>query len=553
MPFNKWTILIAVLGVLGAIVFFWQFPSYAPQASLDMKLTRPEVIDQSRSFLKEMGYNADALDADATMIFDAGISIYLEYELGLVEAHNVLRADTLSTHNWQVYFFDRSLPRSLMPDRYDVWVTPTGNILGFQHHLADSLAIESLEEEEARKLAENFLDKRGVTLSRYALQNSNTTQHPNRTDYYFRWARSDSVFGMVPKVWARVHGNKIGAFQHNLQEPEEAQQAGSSIQTVVQFIVTAASIATFFLLIFVISLFLKKYHEGEVGTKTALIVFGVLFGLILAEYLLHFTVLGWGVTMGDVNRFNTRLIVFTVTVFIVQAFLAAMVFAAWSVGESSGRRGWTKVLLNAIDGLLQGKPFTTDFANSAVLGYSFGFIILGIIYGTVTIVSASINFGAFTIPSLSGVPESYFPSLSSIFLALRIAILSEIVFRLFFITWLREKTNKVWPGILISSLLWTLIAFTLWDFPIGYISFQWLFPTYFLISVAFGLILVRCGLLTTIFANFVVLAFTFSIPMLVSSAPFFETQSLLFYGFMAVPLAIAVVGYIKRQSFQFFP
>lgn len=67
MPFNRWTFLIAVLGVLGAIVFFWQFPRYAPQASFDMKLTRPEVIDQARSFLKEMGYNADSLDADAVI------------------------------------------------------------------------------------------------------------------------------------------------------------------------------------------------------------------------------------------------------------------------------------------------------------------------------------------------------------------------------------------------------------------------------------------------------------------------------------------------------
>lgn len=551
MPFSKWTIPVAVLGLLGAIIYFSQFPSYAPQASLDMKLARPEVIDNARGFLKEMGYDASQLDADATLVFDPGVSIYLEYQLGLVEAHNVLRADTLSTHNWNVYFFDRSLPRNQMPNQYNVWITPTGTILGFRHHLPDSLAIESLEEAEARDLAETFLRGRGVDFERYTMENSNTTQHPNRKDYYFRWTRTDSVFGMVPKVWARVHGNKIGAFRHDLREPEEAQQIGSSIMTVVQFIITAASVATFLLLVFVISLFLKKYHEGEVGTKTALIVFAILFGLILAEHLLSFAVMGWGVTMGDVNRFNVRLIVFFVTVFIVQAFLAAMVFAAWSVGESSGRRGWTKVLLNAIDGLLQGKPFTTDFANSAVLGYGFGFIILGIIYAAVTLVSSSTNFGAFTVPTLSGVPESFFPSLSVLFLALRVAILNEIVFRLFFISWLREKTQKIWPGILISSLLWTLMAFTLWDFPIGYLSFEWLFPIYFLISVAFGLILIRFGLLTTIFANFVVLAFTYAIPILVSSAPFFQTQSLLFYGFMSMPLAIAVVGYIKRQGFQF--
>ena len=77
MPFSKWTILIAVFGVLGAVVFFYQFPSYAPQASLDMKLTRPEVIDHARNFLTEMGYDANNLYADANFNFRSGLALYL--------------------------------------------------------------------------------------------------------------------------------------------------------------------------------------------------------------------------------------------------------------------------------------------------------------------------------------------------------------------------------------------------------------------------------------------------------------------------------------------
>ncbi|HEX9652756.1 MAG TPA: SpoIIE family protein phosphatase, partial [bacterium] len=240
---------------------------------------------------------------------------------------------------------------------------------------------------------------------------------------------------------------------------------------------------------------------------------------------------------------------FIITVFIVQAFLGAMVFAAWSVGESSARRGWTNKL-TAIDGLLHGKPFTVEFANAVVRGYSFGFIILGVILGVVAVIARKTHFGMY-VTELYTIPESLAPSLSAIVPALRIALLNEIVFRFFFVTWLREKTQKTWPGIAVSSLLWTLMAFTLWDFPVGYVYFPYLFPAYFLISVVFGFILVKYDLLTAIFANFVTIALSYAIPLFASNAPFFQQHEMWFYVFMAMPLMVAAVGYVKRQKFQF--
>ncbi|MFQ5707539.1 MAG: PP2C family protein-serine/threonine phosphatase [bacterium] len=550
MTLSKPFVISVVLGILGAGVFFSLFEKYSPQASLDLQLSRPQVIEHARGVLGQMGYDASRLSADANFQFDSGIALYLEEELGMVQAHRVLRADSLSTHNWYVYFYDRSLPPSQMADQYDVWLSPTGHVLGFQHRLPDSVAIHSIDKDSAQALAKSFLQDQGIDVQRYSIENSTAYQRSHRTDYFFRWTSQDSVFGMAATTWVKVQGNKIGGFHDSLKEPEAFRQAGSKIQTFVTFIVTASSIATFVLVIFVIALFLKKYHEGEVGISTAIGIFAFLFGLILVEQLLRFTTIGFGTTIGDVNRFNVRIIVFVITVFIVQAFLAAMVFAAWSVGESSARRGWNQVL-RAIDGLHQGKPFTLEFANAVVRGYSFGFVILGIVYGATALISKMTNFGVFTLPALSGIPESFFPSLSATFLGLRIAVLNEIVFHLFFISWLRERTKKLWPGIVISSLLWSLVAFTLWDFPLGYISFKWLFPAYFLLSVFLGLILVKCDLLTAIFTNFVVLALSYAVPMLVSSSSFFETQTVLFYSFMSIPLVMAAIGFYKKQKFEF--
>lgn len=549
MSSAKSLLVIALLGILGAVIYFHLFRNYAPQASVDFEQNRQQIIDLARDYLEQAGYDNKQFTADANFRFDSGIAIYLQHRFGLVRAHNILRADTLSTHNWEIYFFDKSLTRNQMRDQFYVWISPTGRFLGFRHELSDSVALPSLTEVLAQQKAEEFLQGQGLNLNRYSLENSTANQLANRKDYFFRWTKTDSVLGMAPKVWVRVQGDKIGGFRYDLTEPEAFQRVASQASTIVTFIITASSILTFVLVIFIITLFLKKYHEGEVGIKTAVSVFAFLFALILAEHILGFTHSGYGTIVGDVNRFNVRIVVFIITVFIVQAFLAAMVFAAWSVGESSARRGWNKIM-KAIDGLLHQKPFTLDLAHSVVRGYAYGFILLGLIFGATMLISGKVNFGIYTL-SLFGIPESFFPSLSAVLLALRLALLNEIVFRFFFISWLREKSGKLWPGMLISSLLWTLAAFTLWDFPLGYVRFVWLFPAYFLISMILGWIMIRHDLLTAIFANFVMLGFSYAIPILVSPAAYFEIQSGFFYVFMAVPLLMAGVGFVKRQRFQF--
>ena len=96
MSENRLRVVFYFLGIAGAVVFFQLFGKYSPQASIDLKVTRGEVIDTARNYLRSMQYNIDGLTADAVLAFDSGIALYLETRLGLVKAHNVLRADTSS-------------------------------------------------------------------------------------------------------------------------------------------------------------------------------------------------------------------------------------------------------------------------------------------------------------------------------------------------------------------------------------------------------------------------------------------------------------------------
>ncbi len=549
MSFHKSTIVIAILGLIGALLFVRQFKQLSPQASVDFRFSRAEIISQARDYLGELGYSVDSLYADANFRYDSGTALYLELELGLAEAHKVLRKDSLLTHNWHIYFFDRGLAPSQMSDQFSVRLSPAGRVLGFEHVLQDTAARMSLQEDEAFELARSFLVGEGYDFERLRMENSSVNQLSARRDYTFSWASIDSVFSLKGQIEVDLHGDKVGRYRFRLQKPEAFNQAASETQTVVTYIVALSSIATFVLLIFIIALFLKKYHDGEVGVKTAIYVFGGLFGLILLEHLLRFTGTGYGTGLGDVNRYNTRIIVFVITVFIIEAFLAAMVFAGWSVGESSARRGWS-VKLKALDGIQFGKVFTLEMATAIVRGYGFGFILLGVLITSVAFISRFTRVGLF-LTDLEGIPESIFPALSAILLAIQIALLNEIVFRFFFITWLREKTKSVWLGVLISSLLWTLLAFNLWDFPLGFMRFSWLFPAFFILSWILGTIVVRNDLMTAICTSFVILACTYAVPMFASTGSYFQTQAFVFCGFLAAPLVVAALGFIKQQSFEF--
>lgn len=551
MTGSKSSALIVIMGVIGAVFVFRLLNPYAPLSSIDLQYTRSQIEQRSREFLLSLGYDTEGLYADINFDFGSGTTHYLETIVGLQQAHRILRADTLLVHSWETYLFDRDQPPSQMPDQYRVRMSPTGKIIAFEHILRDSVARPSLELEEAKTLAHAFLLRAGHNVETLTLENSSVNQRVARTDYAFEWVGPDSVYGLSRRYTVDVYGDKVGRYEFSLEKPDNYNRQVSGVQTFVNFIVTISSTATFVLLIFIISLFLKKYHDGEVGIKTGIFIFVLLFGLTGIDYALRFTTIGYHTVMGDVNRFNTRIIVFIVSLFIIQAFMSAMVFAGWSVGESSSRQGWSRKL-RAIDGLNFGKFFTVELANAITRGYGFGFILLGILMAGLVLFEKVGNASLYFV-NPSGIIESKAPALSVIVLAFRISLLNEIIFRFFSIAWLREKTKKTWLGVIISSLVWSLLAFTLWDFPFGYLGFRILFPTYFLFSLILGLIVVRFDLMTAVVTNFVVLAIGYAVPILTATAPFYQLQTWLIYIFMATPLALALAGYVKRQHFEFTP
>lgn len=540
---------LLLCALIGGLVFAFLYDEVAPRASVDLIYSRAEIKDLSRTYLERLGYDPSRLQQDAWFSFDGAVHLSLSDMNGIKQANEMIRADSLSTHHWYLTWYDNSVTKNQNVETFDAWVSPAGRILGFSHGIRDTVSKRSLTAEEAQRRAAEFLERQGITLAGLSLKKSESIKQSNRTDHRFVWAKGDTT--VDENVWVRVQGDEIGGFRLNYATVGAFKEKLSSTGTRAVFLVSAALAIAFFLFFFIVTLFLRKYHEGEVGTKTGFLVFLGLYIACVAAIVNQLPTQGATWVVGDLNRFNVRLFALGWQLLIVQVFFSVMAFAAWSVGESSSRSIWPKKLA-AIDSALFRKFFTLDVAESVLRGYCWGIILIAG-YLVVLLVLTSTNISGVYIESgiTSNPHDALVPFLSPVLEAFSIALLVEIVFRLFFISYIKERTGKQWLAVLVSTVMWALCGMSLWTLPFGFLQLTLSVVALAAFGFAFSLLFLKYDILTTIVANSVILFLSYAVPLFASSASYFQTSTLLALGVFCVPLLVAIGGFIRRERFEF--
>lgn len=540
---------LLLLGAAGALIFALLYNRVSPVASLNMQYSRSQIMDLARSYLTGLGYDLKDYQQDAWVGVEGQTHLYLQTRRGMDQANEIIRSDTIPAHHWYVSWYDAALPRSQGLESYQLWMTLAGRVLGFEHVIPDSIARPSVSPDEARAMAEKFLLAQGVDLARYQLKTSSDTRLRARTDYRFVWSKQDALGEQ--ELWLRVQGNEIGGYRATFVLPGEFQREYSSVFTRMTFIVSGSFAALFLLFFFVVILFLKKYHEGEVGTRTAAMVFIGLFVVSVLETLNRYPVIGGGTFIGDLNKANVRLIVLAMDVFIVQVFFSVLVFASWSVGESSSRTSWPGKM-TAVDSTLFRRFFTADVGEGILRGYCLGLGILGlfalVLYGLTRFA------GTYLLPTeVTGTAEAYIPAARPVLAGFTGAVTCEIIYRLFFISFLKERLKKPWLAVLAAAIIWTLTAYALWSVPMGHPRPGLYLSILLLFGIVFGYLFLRYDLITTIMANFIIIALSAAIPLFTSQGAYFVPVRWELIVLLAIPLVIAVLGLVKQERFEFTP
>jgi len=544
--FRKFGLLL-VLGIAGAIAFALLLLEVTPKSSVDLRYSRPQIMEKASAYMERLGFRVSDLHQDAWVGFEDQTHIYFQVLKGMNTANAVLRADTIPGHHWYVSWFNRALPRSQDREIFRMWITPSGTVLGYDHVIEDSVTLPSLGSVEARARAEEFLRGQGFDLSRYHLRRSSDIRQTNRTDYRFLWGDKDSLGDGT--VWVRVQGSEIGGYRTTFAPPGEFNATFSQRATAWTLITTASIAAVFLLFFFIIILFLRKYHEGEVGTRTALMVFAGLLVTIFLASLNELPVTGAGTQIGDLNQFNIRIVMFVVSLLIIQMFISVMVFAAWSVGESSSRTAWPEKM-RAMDAALARRFFTLEIGEGLLRGYLWGLVLIGA-YAVIVFLLVRDRTVVLHLRGISGIPDSYLPAVQPILYGISSSVVGETIHRFFFLSFLKEKTKRIWPGLAVSTVVWAGTGLTLWEIPFGQPGYIATFATLVGFGLFFSFLFLKYDLLTAIAANFVVSTLNYAIPIFASTGDYFVVARWITLGLLAVPLVIAIAGLIRRQQFAF--
>jgi hypothetical protein len=262
-----------------------------------------------------------------------------------------------------------------------------------------------------------------IDISDYKEDTFTSQRFEKRTDHTFRWRKDyqkapGNLFHII-----KIQGDKVGEYFCYYELPETAaleskQEEGKSALFVI------ISLAVFFLTsTFLLAIFIRKYHEGEVSVYTASAIFVVLWSLMFILSILFFRLRAQGSQIGELSYDYVAATFFIFMVVIGIPFLGFSGMAAWSVGEALAHGGFSNKLAS-LDALINRRFATLNYAYSAFGGYCFGFIALGLIailgFSGVKLFNGTVYLGGygevlavplgFLIPALSAASTSLLPA-----------------------------------------------------------------------------------------------------------------------------------------------
>ena len=116
----------AIVGLFFARKYFFQA---FPEASVNFQISRQEALVRAEKFVTGLGENVSGYKSSIIFDVDEDAKVYLERQLGLSEANRLMSSE-LDIWYWDVRFF-----RPLQEEEFEVRVSPSGKIVGYDHKI----------------------------------------------------------------------------------------------------------------------------------------------------------------------------------------------------------------------------------------------------------------------------------------------------------------------------------------------------------------------------------------------------------------------------------
>ncbi|MGP8243384.1 MAG: CPBP family intramembrane glutamic endopeptidase [Bryobacteraceae bacterium] len=531
---------IAICLALAAAATWFSFGNFYrafPEASIDFRVDRGQAGQRASVFLTRLGYRLDGYRDVSAFRYDDDAKTFLEREAGLERANRIMAA---RLHLW------RWAHRWFQPQRKEEFrasVATSGELVGFEHVIAEDAPRGAISAGEARAGAENFLrTAMGRDPASLDFIEAGEQERPHRVDRVFTWkVRGFELHEATHRVEVTMLGDEVGACHDYLKIPEQWTRDYQRLRSRNE---TAQNVDAALMLALVVGLIVvivQRVRGQDIRWRRAAWVAGI--GLVLAfgAQLNQFPLAEFDYpTTDSFASFASRQV--------FQAVLAALgagglLFVLAAGAEPVYRQAFGgQVSLGNLFGPRSLR--TRRFFLGAILGATLCTIFIA--YQTAFYIVAY-RHGAW---SPADVPydnmlNTRFPWLAVAFGGYFPAVSEEFLFRMFAIPFLRKLVRWMPLAVVLAAFLWGFghAGYPQQPFYIRGVEVG-------VGGVALGIVMLRWGILPTLVWHYSVDAMYSAMLLVRSHNLYMRLSGAATAGLVVLPIAVALVAYFRRGGFE---
>lgn len=521
-----WWLLVVAIGALCVYIFLEN--QAFPSASIDLKLPKAEVIKISREWAQKLGYEEKGSIQSTTFEFDNDIKTFLEYELGLKRANELMKTE-VPVWSWRTRFC-----RELNQEEFKVWVSPQGKLTSFQHDIENDKKLPTISHAEAQKKAREFIEKlNNISLEKFKLIKDQEFSEPHRKDHSYTWEDQSQDFKDAHmRYYAYVAGDTLTEYNYYLDVPEKWSRKFSTIRTYNEQL---GRIAEIFYMVLqngaMILIFGWAVATGNIRWRYSLAC-GAFLGLMSGLESLNNIVNvydGYSTT----TTLNAHLIQFYVSVAVGTFYSALSGVVMFAAGEAIYRHAYPKAI--SLENWFKGLP-TWQNLNGLLAGHCVFAMHLGWVVAYY-LIGSQIGFWCPLGVDNYEILSSVFPFFSAINLGVRASTSEEILYRVIGLSLAQKLTKNFWVANLFQAAAWGFMHSTYPQQPAYARGLELTLG-----GLLYGWIIRRYGLMPCICAHYLVDALLDVKPLMTSSDMWLRASSII----AVIPFALLAIYSASR-------
>ncbi len=525
--------------VLAVIVLCWvyirlEYDKAFPQASIKLRLSRAAITDLAARFLNARSLTTTGYRQITIFDPDDDARLYLERELGLERANQLMQRD-VSVWRWRARWFRPPEQEEML-----VWASPDeGRITGFEHLIPEAASGARLTHDQAFQLARDFAA--GMSTAPAHIVEDRLEQKPNRLDYLFTWEQDG--FRAKDATYRRtvvVQGDRIGRYREFLYVPEGWQRDFAAMRSKNELFASIAEAFWLPLILGALFLLVRGLRRHQIPWRPVALISGVIGVLMIANQLNSIPLL--------VDRFPTSSPYLQTLVLIVLMALGSgvgvffYVIVAGAAGEHTYRaRTGDPLSLRAVftrEGLA-----SRQFYRAVLVGYGFAAVHIAFL---VAFYLVGRKFGVWSPQDVqySDLLSTALPWIYPVAIASMAASAEEFWFRLLAIPLLWRLIRIRWIAVIVPAFIWGFLHANYPQQP------AWIRGVEVgLIGVAAGFLMLRFGILATLVWHYTVDAMLIGANLFDASSWFYRLNGAVLALAVLAPLIASVVLYRRNRGF----